>query len=181
MAALAFASALIVHLFRDVSYLKIALIGVSIAIAGTIGSLNANTYSSLLLIRIITGLGEGAALMVASSALANFQDPDRAYGKINIVNIFVGAGLLLLMPVVASYVTGEIAFSALLVGLFVLTLFLLLMPASHNYMGPQHYGRPATPEGPVFFLTVAVFMIAVSSGAMWSFYFVLGIKAGFPC
>lgn len=183
LAALALSSMLLARFVKRTSFLVISLVGTAVAIIATVLSIIAHDHGLILLLRGITGAGEGAALMVSSAALARFRDPDRAYGQMNVVNIVFGAGLIFLLPTIARYVGPNVAFPTLLAGLLILTPFLFVMPrnlaldmaasADRNVQLSHHDLSPR-----LYLLAATMFIVALNSSAVWSFLVLLGTRAG---
>jgi DHA1 family inner membrane transport protein len=180
--AMAILSVVLAQRVRTVSYFTIGIAGSLVTIIGAFGSLAATSYSSLILARFITGVGEGAALMVSTAAVANLANPDKAYAQLNIVNILLGACITFLLPEFAS--TGgqsSSAFGVLLISQIVLLFAILAMPRSVRTR-PERHNSGAEIHGSVRYrirvVALATFLVALGSGAMWSFYYVLGLKAG---
>jgi DHA1 family inner membrane transport protein len=180
--AMAILSVVLAQRVRNASYLTIGVAGSLLTLLGAFGSLAATSYGWLILARFVTGVGEGAALMVSTAAVANLPNPDKAYAQLNIVNILLGAGITFLLPAFAS-ADGRFssAFSVLLISQIVFLIAILAMPRSVRTR-PEHHHAGAEIHGSVRFririVALATFLVALGSGAMWSFYYVLGLKAG---
>jgi DHA1 family inner membrane transport protein len=183
LAALAIFSIVLARFARGVSFLAIAVTGTLVAIVCTVLSVFASSHGLLLVLRTVTGLGEGAALMVATAALASFPDPDRAYGQMNVINTLYGATLIFSLPVLRDYVGAHVAFPMLLLSLVLLAPLVLLMPRRLALDVPLN-----TPAGGalhhhdisrrIWVLAGCIFLIAMNSGAIWSFMILLGTRAG---
>jgi MFS transporter, DHA1 family, inner membrane transport protein len=180
--AMAILSVILAQRVRNASYFTIGVVGSLVTLLGAFGSLMAASYGSLILARFVTGVGEGAALMVSTAAVANLANPDKAYAQLNIVNILLGAGITFLLPEFAS-TDGRFssAFGVLLISQIVLLVAILAMPRSVR-IRPEHRHAGHEIHGSVRFriqiVALATFLVALGSGAMWSFYYVLGLKAG---
>lgn len=180
--AMAILSVVLAQRVRNASYFAIGVAGSLVALLGAFGSLLATSYGSLILARFVTGVGEGAALMVSTAAVANLANPDKAYAQLNIVNILLGAAITFLLPAFAS-TDGKFssAFGILLISQMVLLIAILAMPRSVRTR-PEHHHAGTEIHGSVRYrvriVALATFLVALGSGAMWSFYYVLGLKAG---
>jgi MFS family permease len=167
-----------------ISLRRIALLGVVIALLGSAWSALTQVYDALWLSRAVVGVGEGACLAVATAGLANFRDPDRAYGKINIAAILFGsASFLLLGTTAAVFGKSHNVFPTILGGMALLAPLLWLVPNSVITREADVTHRSAdrgSPTGALVSLAAGVFIVGVTSGAMWSFYFLLGARAGLP-
>lgn len=178
-ASIAFCSLLLARFLPNARYVSVAAGGAFIALLGSLASLFADDYAWLLVGRSITGIGEGAALMVATASVAHFADPDKAYAKLNLTNILVGAAITFVLPA-AAWQGRSAAFSALLIGLTTCGFFFLAIPpslrlesapAALNSTGVRGHRRS------VYVIPLAFFLVAVAGAAMWGFYFVLGLRA----
>ena len=183
LGALAISSMIMARFVKRASFLKILLIGTLVSIIATVFSLRAQSLASLLLLRTITGIGEGAALMVASAAVAHLRDTDRAYGVMNVVNILFGSALILLLPTMAQASGSTAAFPTLLLGLVVLAPFLFLMPGKLALdMPAMGQSGGAIVHHDISFRTYVLagtlFLIALTSCIMWSFLVQLGERTG---
>ena len=182
MTAIALSAALFGKLLGRFSLRLVASIGITVSLTGAALSILVQDYDLLLMSRSITGIGEGAMLTVASASLANFRNPDRAYGTINIAGILFGSAAVFSLPVTARYFGVEHnVFPTIFVGIAVLSLLLPLLPRSTGHSHGQLSGPP--PVHGIFslkllILVTAVFIVSVGAGAMWSFYYLLGDKAG---
>jgi MFS transporter, DHA1 family, inner membrane transport protein len=180
--AMAILSVVLAQRVRNASYFTIGVVGSLVTLLGAFGSLAATSYGSLILARFVTGTGEGAALMVSTAAVANLAYPDKAYAQLNIVNILLGAAITFLLPEFAS-TDGQFssAFSVLLISQIIFLIAILAMPRSVRTR-PEHHHAGAEIHGSVRYririVALATFLVALGSGAMWSFYYVLGLKAG---
>jgi predicted MFS family arabinose efflux permease len=181
LTAMALSSILLARLVGPRTFRTIALGGTLLALLGAAASIVASGYAVLFVARIATGLGEGGPLAVASAALAAFADPDRAYGKMNVVNVLFGAAVIFLLPLLAAQTGANAVFPMMFAALAICGLFLPLMPRTVRVQ--SHHGEQVGPSHGYFsrrllMLVAAVFILAVTSGAMWSFYYVLGARAG---
>jgi DHA1 family inner membrane transport protein len=180
--AMAILSVVLAQRVRNASYLTIGVVGSLVTLLGAFSSLVATSYGTLIVARFITGVGEGAALMVSTAAVANLPNPDKAYGQLNILNILLGAGITFLLPEFAS-MEGKLSspFGILLISQVVFLIAILTMPRSARTRPERHHAG-AEIHGSVRYririVALATFLVALGSGAMWSFYYVLGLKAG---
>jgi predicted MFS family arabinose efflux permease len=183
LASLALFSIVLARFARGISFRMIATVGTLVAVGFTVLSVFAPSHLALLLFRAITGLGEGATLMVASAALASFPDPDRAYGQMNLVNILYGSALIFLLPWLHGLVGAHVAFPMLLLSLVVLLPLVLLMPRGlaldarvDTGAGRVTHHHDISPR--MWLLAGCMFLIAMNSSAVWSFLILLGTRAG---
>jgi MFS transporter, DHA1 family, inner membrane transport protein len=167
---------------RDISSRQIALLAGFIAIFGATISVASSSYGLLMLAKILTGIGEGGALMVSAVALAQMSYPDRAYAQAFFINIVFGVALSFLMQVLSEFLKGQsIVFPLLLLTLVVIYPLLFLLPRTVSAVRPS---ESPTVNGNhsdsvrTSLVAVAVICVAVSTNCVWSFYFALGRHAG---
>lgn len=181
MLALSLSSIFYARVATGVSFATVAIGGTTVAIIGNVLSLVVPDHVSLLATRILCGLGEGATLMVASAALARFDDPDRAYGKINAANILTGSLLIYAAPFLGGWTGGPTTFPTLLLFMLLLLPVLLIMPRGERLRPPPagEDGLAAGSFSPrLLIIGLAVLIASVSNAAVWSFCYVFGSHAG---
>lgn len=177
-AAMALTSFVIARLAHGISYRRICLAGLVFAFGGALATLTVSGYGALIVTRALTGVGEGAFLMVSTAAVAHLANPDRAYGQINIVNIVLGASMSLGLPfLLARFGAEALSFRLLAALMVVLVILALAIPPAERYNPPTaSAGRGVS--GRVIALACGVFLVVVASAAIWSFYVVLGLLTG---
>jgi len=178
-AVMAFTSFAIARLGRGTSYFAISVLGAVFALAGATLTLASGGYPLLIGARALTGLGEGAALMVSTAAVAHLSNPDRAYAQLNIVNICLGAAMSLALPALSEhYGAAALSFKVLFGVMLVLVAISLVTPRAERYAPPAPVAAGGGVSMRVIAVALAVFLVAVASSAMWSFYVVLGLRTG---
>ncbi len=178
-ASMSTASFLIARYARGISYLKISVCGAAVMLAGALFTMYVTHYQSLMIARAVTGLGEGAFLMVSTAAVAHLTNPDKAYGYLNTINILFGTAITFGLPVAAGWLSGaNPAFSLLLTILPVLVALTLPMPRDERYNPPTATRGSTYSSWRVTILAVAIFLLAIGSTATWSFFVVLGTRTG---
>ena len=183
MTVIALSAALFGKLLGRLSLRRIASIGVAVSLSGAAWSITIQDYDLLLISRLVTGFGEGAMLAAASASLANFRDPDRAYGIINIAAILFCSAAVFSLPVTAGYFNLEHnVFPTIFAGIAVLSLLIPMLPGS-PVRGQLRSSGTTSPAHGIFspkllLLVTAVFVVSLGAGAMWSFYYLLGAQAG---
>lgn len=176
-AAMALTSFVIARLAHGISYVRICLAGLVFAFGGAFATLAVGGYGALIVTRTVTGVGEGAFLMVSTAAVAHLAKPDRAYGQINIANIVLGALMSLGLPfLLARFGAEALSFRLLAALMVVLAILALAMPRAERYNPPTSAGGRISER--VIALACAVFLVVVASAAIWSFYVVLGLRTG---
>ena len=184
MVFVALGSILIVKLFDKFSLRHIAILGISVALIGTAMSILVQDYNLLLVSRSLAGVGEGAMLAVASASIANFDEPDKAYGKINIVAILFGSAAAFSLPETSEFFVMEHnVFPTILFGIALMMPFILILPNKVLKDETQNPLSVAPPSRDVISwdlvtLVLGTFLVTVTTGAMWTFFYVLGDMAG---
>ncbi|MCG4262429.1 MFS transporter [Acetobacter senegalensis] len=182
MAAMAFSSMILARQVRKLSFRLLAGIGAIIAIIGNLFSSFITNYPDLLMMRCLVGLGEGAALAVSSACFADFENPDGAYANVGVINILLGTILVFIFPFMGSVLTkNNIIFPFMSIIVFILSIFIYFLPKKNSYN--NNLSSVVIPAHHIFSwklmrLVMATFTVVVTSGAMWSFYYILGEKAG---
>ncbi|RON67201.1 MFS transporter [Pseudomonas fluorescens] len=184
MLAIATSSFVTAKLIRDLPSRSIAIFGTILALIGTALSLISTEYWDLLCSRVLTGLGEGMPLAVASAVVASLRNPSRIYALMNTFNVSVGTCAVFLSPLVIPFFpAGKSSFS--IVGLTILFLIIAM-----NYL-PKSLSQARSPDqqlryiAPSFIqkfenaaLVSSVFLVTIMIAALWSFYYILGERAG---
>lgn len=172
--------ALAAHSF-GMRYRTLALIGAAIALVGNVASGFATDFDTLLGARLVAGAGEGAVLMVATALVADFADPERAYGILNIVNIVYGSAVFMLMPWLWPERSGLQVF--LIGALAMLPLVALLFQLSRRTAAVHHHvaaqgGSFGVLSAPAVLLYLCMLCVGSSSGGTWAFLAEYGKQTG---
>lgn len=183
MAAIVLGSIIFAKLLGRFSLFQMVLIGAPVTLLGAALSIAAQDYSFLVASRSITGLGEGIMLAVSSASLAGFKDPVSAYGRINIAAILFGSAAVFSLPISTRFLNLEHnVFPTIFVAIAFLSLLLPMMPHRTKHGISHHMSSSSTDHDicsrKLLSLAFAVFIVALSSGTMWSLYYLLGEQAG---
>lgn len=109
------------------NYRQIALAGAVLALVSDWFSGYADSLSQILVLRGLAGCGEGLVLMSASALAAEFANPDKAFGWMNMASVIVGVAAMYTFPLLAQ--TGaQNAGGGLFVFKFACFISLLLLP-----------------------------------------------------
>ncbi len=164
---------------RGASYLYLCLAGAVLVIGGSVATLYTHTYGALNLARMVTGIGEGAFLLVSTASVSHLSNPDRAYGELNIVNIVFGAAMSFGLPLLVMRLHADvITFRFLCVVMIVLVLVSLATPPEKRYSPPAVGQLTRSRRRRVVALGLAVFSVSIGCCATWSFFVVLGLRTG---
>jgi predicted MFS family arabinose efflux permease len=181
MLAVALSSVSCTRLCRGKSFLAIGLIGAIVAALGNWAAWVSTGYGALLAIRVLCGLGEGAALFVASAAPARFANPDRTYAKINTITILFGTLLIYVAPFVGRITGGAMIFPTMLLAFIALLPAVLLMPRGERFAHAQTSSTAPQGKPPSVTLVViwsSFFIFVTMNSAVFSFCAILGERAG---
>lgn len=175
--------ALAAHSF-GLRYRTIAMVGGCIGLVGNVLSAYAGSFEGLLAARLVAGVGEGAVLMVATALVADFADPERAYGILNIANILYGSAVFMLMPQVwphrdglEVFVIGALAMAPLLLPMTQLS---TRTAAVHHHVSAQTGASFSVISLPAMLLYLSMLCIGSSSGGTWAFLAEYGKQTGMP-
>lgn len=89
------------------NYRQIALFGATLASASHWFSGYAGDLHQILVLRFLAGCGEGFVLMSASALAAEFANPDKVFGWMNMVSVIVGAAAMFVYPMIAEAATSN--------------------------------------------------------------------------
>jgi predicted MFS family arabinose efflux permease len=179
IAVLALTSFAIARFARGASFMIICVAGAPITLVGALVSLYSDSYVGLLLARALTGLGEGAFLMVSAAAVVHLNNPVRTYGQLLTINIGMGAAMNLCLPMLTDWSgPGMLSLRVLLVLLVVLIPITLLAPRMYRYASLDNDTSATASPMWIAGLASAVFLVILASGAVWSFSVVIGLRDG---
>lgn len=167
-------------------YRTLALWGALIGLAGNGLSACAGSFESLLAARWLAGAGEGAVLMVATALVADFADPERAYGTLNVINILYGSAVFMAMPWVWPERHGLQVFVVCVVAMVPLLLPLWQLSSRTASVHQQVTDGAAAGAGgqcavlsrPALLLYLCMLCVGSSSGGTWAFLAEYGKQTG---
>ena len=150
-----------------VSIRKLALVGISIAVAANLLTTTADSYASLLLFRGLAGFGSAFAVAAGNATIAGSEDPQKTYAH---MLILMGPALLVIMSGVGFAaehwgLPGAYAFMALWLA--------LMLPVLTKLPHAARREERAVAAGPVpwgfgLVAVAAVGLFTVGDGATWS-------------
>ena len=76
----------------------LAVAALVVLLAGSLLSIQANSYQTMILARLIAGIGEGMAVSVAFAIFGGTRNPDRQFGIYLVVILSLAASLLYFIP-----------------------------------------------------------------------------------
>lgn len=109
-------------LIGKMNWRYLAVVGLLLMIAGNAASMSANSYTLMLWIRALAGIGGGILIAVSFAALGMTRDPDRSFGVYLFFGLMFSAITLYLIPSLIVF-GGHHLFFGLLILLCVINLF----------------------------------------------------------
>lgn len=151
---------------------------------GNLASLAAESFSTLLICRVISGLGAGTFVGLTYGALAQSRHPDRNFGLFSMGQLSYAAAALWLLP----YVIDSYSLNGIYVVLTVLSVGALFMyrwmprehgSASRSLSAVAQSDAPLRNMAPVFLMLLAIFLYFVAQSSIWTYAERIGLFAGF--
>lgn len=127
MAGSTIASLIVIRRVARLNWQWAARAAIAVVVAGNLASIFADGFGMLMMLRILTGLGNGVILSIVFTGLCHSRDPDRLFGIYVLAQLILQALLLSTLPGVIAglgmywvYVmlAAAAAASGLLTGLF---------------------------------------------------------------
>ncbi|MYH69250.1 MAG: MFS transporter [Gammaproteobacteria bacterium] len=113
----------------------VAVAALAVLLAGTLLSIQADSYQSMVIARLLAGIGEGMSVSVAFAIFGGTRNPDRQFGIYLVVILSVAASMLYFIP--ALLASGGKAYVFAVISLLVAINFIFIhwLPVSH---GEEH-------------------------------------------
>lgn len=157
----------------------LAVIALAILLLGTVASIGADSFESMIIARFIAGIGEGIAVSVAFAIFGGTRNPDREFGIYLVVILSVAATFLYFIPMILVMGGKSWVFALIAVIIVINFFFVSWLPVSH---GEDH---PASGPDiqPLPYLLVAlglatVFFYFMAQGEAWAFMERIAAAAG---
>ncbi len=156
-----------------------AVIGLAILLLGTVASIGADSYKSMILARFIAGIGEGIAVSVAFAIFGGTRNPDREFGVYLVVILSVAATFLYFIPMILVMGGKSWVFAVIAVIIVINFFFVTWLPVSHG----EHHPASGPDIQPLPYLLVAlglatVFFYFMAQGEAWAFMERIAASAG---
>lgn len=164
---------------HKLNWRALAVISLAILVLGTLASIVADTYKSMILARFIAGIGEGIAVAVAFAIFGGTRNPDREFGVYLVVILSVAATFLYFIPVILAMGGKTWVFALIAVIAVVNFFFVAWLPVSHGEDHPA--SGPDTqplPYLPVALGLATVFFYFMAQGEAWAFMERIAASAG---
>ena len=163
---------------RDLAY-----VGAIIVILGNLASAWWCTYEFLLVIRPLTGIGAGIALACGNATIANAKQPEKIAGMMNVMF----TGMLLLLMLLLTFLSGAWGLQGVFLGLVLTTLifFLMLMRMPQRAIKSDSALSSAKTDNRVIFSVAGIaifavfFMFTLRDSMAWGFTERIGTELGY--
>ena len=110
----------------------LAVAALVVLLAGSLISIQANSYQAMILARLIAGIGEGMAVSVAFAIFGGTRNPDRQFGIYIVVILTLAATLLYFIPALLATGGKASVFAVISVLVVINFLFVSWLPISHG-------------------------------------------------
>ena len=167
---MAIAMGITAFLIHKYNWRTLAIVALVILLAGSLLSIQANSFQFMLLARWIAGIGEGMAVSVAFAIFGGTRNPDREFGIYLVVILSVAAGMLYFIPAILAF--GGKTYVFALIGLIILVNFLFVswLPMGHTEEANGPGGKEAALPYVLIALGLAtVFFYFMAQGQAWAF------------
>ena len=157
----------------------LAVAALAVLLAGTLLSIQADSYQSMVIARLIAGIGEGMSVSVAFAIFGGTRNPDRQFGIYLVVILSVAASMLFFIP--ALLAAGGKAYVFAVISLLVAINFIFIhwLPISH---GEEHRSLIKEEQSLPYVLVglglATVFLYFMAQGEAWAFMERIAADAG---
>lgn len=162
---------------RSVNWRVAALVAGVLFIAANLLSTLADTYTQLLILRLVSALAGGSLMIICLASAATTANPSRVYGLWVMGQLVVGAVGLAVLPGLFERYGLESGY------LILAGMMALLLPLARGFPGahaaPQAIGTAVDgTRGKAILGIAAVLAFYISLGGVWTFIGALGASAG---
>lgn len=169
-------TALFVHKWN---WRVLAVIALAILLLGTVASIGADSFESMIIARFIAGIGEGIAVSVAFAIFGGTRNPDREFGIYLVVILSVAATFLYFIPMILVMGGKSWVFALIAVIIVINFFFVTWLPVSHGKDHPA--SGPDTQPLPYLLVALGlatVFFYFMAQGEAWAFMERIAAAAG---
>ncbi|MBW2543475.1 MAG: MFS transporter [Deltaproteobacteria bacterium] len=185
---LALTTSLVMPYVPRVSHRRLAIVGALLAATGLLISALSVAYSTMIIGRLLTGIGSGIAISGANAAVAAREDAERIFAIIWTGGGAITAMLSVNLPKVVTGGNYAMGFGTLLVLCVVALPFIRWVPPR-----PASYGQESAEEGAdeadagstlsvfglqALLVIAGTFIYAVGEQAVWQFAYTIPVEAG---
>ena len=157
----------------------LAVAALVVLLAGSLLSIQANSYQTMILARLIAGIGEGMAVSVAFAIFGGTRNPDRQFGIYLVVILSLAASLLYFIPAILAFGGKTYVFAVISLLIAINFLFVSWLPISHG----EEHSSLIKEEKPLPYVLVGlglatVFLYFMAQGEAWAFMERIAANAG---
>ena len=157
----------------------LAVAALVLLLAGSLLSIQANSYQTMILARLIAGIGEGVAVSVAFAIFGGTRNPDRQFAIYLVVILTVAASLLYFIPAILAFGGKTYVFAVISLLIAINFLFVPWLPISHG----EEHSSLIKEEKPLPYVLVGlglatVFLYFMAQGEAWAFMERIAANAG---
>lgn len=163
---------------RRFNWRKSAMAALLLVVSGNLLSAAVDDLSRLLLIRVITGLGEGAATGLGLIILGDTRNPDRAFGLAMAAPILLGLIGFQVLPGVISTSGFDGLVTVFALVSFVILISLRWLPESGRPRTTIDHHNQSSDKLAVFTALAGTAAYHLALGAVWTFVERIGHSAG---
>lgn len=178
IACIAFASICMSFILGIMNRKTLYVLGVVLAIAGQIGTLQADAFNHVVLYRGLAGLGEGLCIGLGFASLAQIKGGTKLLGYSSAISAAVTLSAFLVVPPLHEVLGNKAVFWTLAVGY---SLLLPLAFALPNITKIQHVELPA-PTKSISLRSVSLFALclfsSIGANTLWLYFEQVGQQAG---
>ena len=149
---------------------KLALAGGLIVIVGHLLSATADSYTPLVLYRILTGLGAGLVLAAGNAVIAATTNPQRMFAIVFAIGQMQAAAMLIFLPELISLWAHSGIYGFLAVWTVLMLTLLKLLP-EQSFTAVSEYNSNDLINLKIFLLpsVLAMILIGISDSSLWTF------------
>lgn len=186
--AIALVSGVIAHYFVRKYVRAMALAGAIVSVVASLATLFVSGYWTLIILRVIVGIGAGATSIISNVVAANFRDPDKTYAQMTFGNLAFGSLIVAAYAPLREVMPAASPYAVLFVATAVLAVLTAVVPRLEEFDRfdaeplPQDatHALRGTPRVRTVLLSTVGVIVLVSSGIAWSLYGLIGRQSGLP-
>ena len=181
LAGMAVASVLALFWMKRLNWRWVGAAGMAVVIAANLACLGVDDYGTLLILRLVAGLGGGSAVVLAYGVVASTTHPDRYMGLFVVTQMVFQVAAFLLLPSLLERF-GLPVFYYLFIGLASVGLLLAFLLPSTGHAEELHRGEadglPVKGRLAIFLVLVAIMLFFLGQSGIWAFGELIGTAAG---
>jgi predicted MFS family arabinose efflux permease len=175
-------AALVSWLLLSVRTPVLLAIGLSALVIGNLASIFAHSFQTILAVRLIAGLGEGAGFALMGAGVSRMSNPNRVYGVFMVLMLFMAAAIQYSIPWLRSTLGAQLLFVPIAVAPACLLLFSRKFPdlsASQKPVGFSASRSGRRSSGLYFWSGIlATLVVYIAYGAGFAYIERIGVQTG---